>query len=97
MIESSSASSSLNAVNIRQATSGTRERTSRQTDTIRPPNIEHGDAGAQRRALKWHYPRRRVRRPVPPGIALRHLPLKDVGAWCGSQRQEFQEIGRAHV
>jgi hypothetical protein len=52
MIESSSASSSLNAVNIRQATSGTRERTSRQTDTpvtIRQPNIEHGDAGAQRR------------------------------------------------
>jgi hypothetical protein len=36
MIESSSASSSLKAVSIRQATSGARDRTSRQTDTPSP-------------------------------------------------------------
>ena len=36
MIESNSASSSVNEVDIRQATSGTRDRTSRQTDTPSP-------------------------------------------------------------
>jgi hypothetical protein len=36
MIEPSSASSSLKAVSIRQATSGARDRTSRQTDTRSP-------------------------------------------------------------
>jgi hypothetical protein len=52
MIEPSSASSSLKAVSIRQATSGARDRTSRQTDTpvtIRQLDIEHRDAGTQRR------------------------------------------------
>ena len=47
MTASNSASSLLNAVNIRQATPGARDRTSRHPVTIGQPDIQQGHVGAQ--------------------------------------------------